>query len=92
MNVIIGVSLIVFVIACLTIYHNTNAFEPRQRVVYIVLGMVFMYLLTTIICSIKSKGIHIDKEHAIDETLKVAKMLFTPVNGIIILASLRKFI
>lgn len=30
------ISAIIFIISCVTIYHNTNSFEPVQRVVYII--------------------------------------------------------
>ena len=89
MTVITIVAIIIFAIACITIYHNTNSFEPTQRVIYIVVGMAVMYLLTTILCSIKQGVIRVDNQQAINETLNVVKMIFTPINGIIILASLR---
>ena len=86
------IAVIIFIISCVTIYHNTNSFEPKQRIIYIILGMVVMYFITTIICNIKSSGIKIDNKEAINQTLKVVKMIFTPINGMIILASLRQFI
>ena len=92
MTVIIIIALIILVISCITIYHNTNSFEPKQRCMYIVIGMLVMYLITTIICSIKSSGIKVENPKAISETLNVIKMIFTPINGMVILGTLRKSI
>lgn len=34
---VIGIiSFIIFVISCVTIYHNTNSYEPSKRIVYII--------------------------------------------------------
>ena len=92
MAIITMIAAVIFIISCITIYHNTNSFEPKQRVIYIALGMAVMYLLTTLICSIKSSGIRVENQEAINQTLNVIKMIFTPINGIIILASLRQLI
>ncbi|MCI9365942.1 MAG: hypothetical protein HFJ54_05180 [Clostridia bacterium] len=30
------IAFVIFIIAFVTIYHNTNSFEPKQRIIYIV--------------------------------------------------------
>ena len=88
MIVIKIVAIIVFIISCVTIYHNTNSFEPKKRILYILVGMAAMYGITCIICTIKSDGIKTTNQAAINDTLGVIKMLFTPINAIILLAPL----
>lgn len=88
MTIIIIIALAIFVIASTTIYHNTNSFQPRQRIIAIVISMVIMYLVTSLICIIKSKGITVQNKNAINDTLNVVKMIFTPINAMIVVAPL----
>ncbi len=88
MTIIKLIALIIFIISCVTIYHNTNSFEPKKRILYIVVGMLIMYGLTCILCVLKSNGIKINNTEAINNTLGVIKMIFTPINAIILLAPL----
>lgn len=41
---------------------------------------------------IDTKGIQVQNEKAIDETVGVIKMIFTPINAMIALSSIRKYI
>ncbi|MDE5830388.1 MAG: hypothetical protein K2H53_01535 [Clostridia bacterium] len=36
-TVVKGIALVIFAISCVTIYHNTNSYEPSKRVIYIIL-------------------------------------------------------
>lgn len=47
-----------------------------------------MYGITSIICDIKSNGITVQNQDAINETIGVIKIIFTPINALIILAPL----
>ena len=41
------IALLIFAISCVTIYHNTNAYEPKYRVAYIIIrnnSNVFYYI------------------------------------------------
>lgn len=88
MIVIRLIALIIFVISCVTIYHNTNSFGTNKRILYIVIGMLVMFGITSIICAIKSSGIKVNNQDAINDTLGVIKMIFTPINALIFLAPL----
>lgn len=83
MTVIKIVAFIIFVISCVTIYHNTNAFEPIKRIIFIILGLFIMYVITSIICSIKTSGLVIESEGALKETINVIKIIFVPINAMI---------
>ena len=83
MTVIRIIAFVIFVISCVTIYHNTNSFEPIKRIIYIALGMVLMYLITTVICNIKISGITVENDEALKETVNVMKIIFVPINAMI---------
>ncbi len=83
-----AISFIIFIISCITVYHNTNSYEPKNRIIYIVIGTLAIYFLTSIICNIKAKGIVVQNEQAINDVISVIKAIFTPINSIIILSTL----
>lgn len=86
MTIIKIIAFIILCISCVTIYHNTNSYEPKNRIIYIIIGMVIMYGITSIMCAMKSNGIKVDNADAINDTLGVIKMIFTPINAMILLA------
>lgn len=88
MTLIKVISFIIFVISCVAIYHNTNSYEPKKRILYIVVGMLVMYGITSIICSIDIKGVEVQNVQALEDTLNVMKWIFTPINALVALTSL----
>ncbi len=36
-SVVQAIALIIFAISCVAVYHNTNAYEPKQRIIYIII-------------------------------------------------------
>lgn len=87
-TVIKAIAFIIFIISCITVYHNTNSYEPKSRIIYIVIGTLVIYFLTSIICNIETKGIIVENEQAINDVKSVIKAIFTPINSIIILSTL----
>lgn len=47
-----------------------------------------MYFITAAICSMGTKGISIKSEEALNDTVTVMKLIFTPINALIILSTL----
>ena len=75
MTVIKIIALIILGVSCVTIYHNTNSFEPKKRIIYIINGMVIMYGLTCILCALNSNGIKTNNTDAIKQTLTITNIL-----------------
>ncbi len=88
MTIIKIIAFVIFVISCVTIYHNTNAFEPIKRIIYILVGMAVMYVITTVICSVKTSGMIVENEAALKETVNVMKIIFIPINAMIGLSAI----
>ncbi len=43
MNIIVTskiIAFVIFVISCIAIYHNTNSFKPKERIIYIAVRYV----------------------------------------------------
>ena len=88
MDFIKVIALIVFAISCMTIYHSTNSFEPRKRIIYIIIGMAIMFGIVSIMCAMKSDLIKTTDETLINNALTVIKIFITPINAIILLVPL----
>jgi len=85
------IAFIIFGISFVTIYHNTNSYEPSKRIIYIIVGTLIMYLLTSMIFGLDTKGIDVKNEAAVNDTLKLMgamKLIFTPINSMVLLASI----
>ena len=47
-----------------------------------------MYIVTSIICAIGSNGIEIENEERLKQTTSVVKLIFTPINALMLLTVL----
>ena len=83
-TVIKFIALLVFAISCITIYHNTNSYEPSKRVLYIIIGTIVMYGITSAICNMNTEGMVVKSEAALKDTVTVMKLIFTPINSMVV--------
>ena len=90
MTVIRLIAFAIFIISCIVIYHNTNSFEPKRRIIYIAVGMVIMYIITIIICNIATSKIEPIYKDILKDILHVIKIIFTPVNAMIVVSLIGK--
>lgn len=88
MTVLKIIAFIVFAISCVVIYKNTNSYEPYKRVIYIVVGTIVMYIVTSIVCGIAVGGIVVKSEKALEDTMLIMKLIYTPINAMIVLGTL----
>lgn len=88
MTVIKIIAFVIFVIACIAIYHNTNSYEPKKRILFIVVGMALMYGITSLMCTTNINGVQIKSGQALEDTVSVMKWIFTPINALIALCSI----
>lgn len=88
MTVIKIIAFVVFAISCAVIYHNTNSYEPAKRIGYIVIATIIMYIVTSIVGNIATSGINVKSELALKDALLAMELLFTPINSMIVFASL----
>lgn len=86
------IAFIIFVIACVAIYHNTNSFEPAKRIGYIIVGTFIMYLISIAISGLNTADITVTNQSAIHDVKivieTIAKFIFTPINAMLVLSVL----
>lgn len=88
MTVIKAIAFAIFIVACIAIYHNTNSYEPKKRILFIVVGMALMYGITSLMCTTNINGVQVKNGQALEDTVSVMKWIFTPINALIALCSI----
>lgn len=88
MEVLKAIAFVIFAVSCVVIYKNTNSYEPYKRVIYIVVGTIAMYIVTSVVCGIAVGGIAVKSEKALEDTMLIMKLIYTPINSMIVLGTL----
>ena len=77
MFLILIVSIIMYIVATISIYHNIYNFEKTNKIKIIIIGYIAIFIITVIICSISSSNINTNFNY-----LKIAKttaiLIFSP--------------
>ena len=77
---------ILFVVYIIWSWRSTEEFEtPIMRILYIVIGTAFIIFVNLILFYISKIGITYPKEEMIGETRKIILLIFTPINGFVVL-------
>lgn len=82
MFIISIISIIIYLIAALTIWTNIYEFEKEKKIKFIISGIAIIFIITWIIVLISSGGIQVESSY-----LKIAKttslLIFAPINTIL---------
>lgn len=89
MPIIILFILILNVVSILLMYRSLNAREPKEKLLFIVIGTALMYVLTSTVYWISTRNIEITEVSDLGKDLII--FLFVPINGIIVLPLFARF-
>lgn len=77
---------ILFVFFIVWSWNSTKQFEtPLYRIIFLIIGTVFVTLVTLILFQISKSGVNYPKEEMIGEVRKIILLIFVPINGFILL-------
>ncbi len=85
---IIFFAILLNVVAIVLLYHCLPDLEKKEKIIFIVVGIAVMYILTSIIYWISSKGVEV--QEVSERAKNMITFIFVPLNGIIILPILAK--
>lgn len=85
MPLMVVVSIILYAIGMVIVYHNVPAFEKAQKIRFIIIGMVITFILTCILCNITAGKIEGYPKELVNTTRNIAILLFSPINLIILI-------
>ena len=83
MFVIILFILILNIVSILLMYRSLNDRTPKEKLIYIAMGIAIMYILTSIVYWISTRNIEMTQVSDLGKDLII--FLFVPINGIIVL-------
>ena len=75
--------LILNIVSILLMYRSLNDRTPKEKYIYIAMGIAIMYVLTSIVYWISTRNIEISEVSDLGKDLII--FLFVPINGIIVL-------
>ncbi len=85
MAVILIIIAILFLVLLGWSWNSLGSIDKKEKIKYIIIGLVLTYLLTFIIYAISKIGIQYDNKEAMKMIRTVFVLLFTIVNGYILL-------
>lgn len=91
MFLILVISLIIYIIGVIAIYHNMYSVDKSKKIQFIMVGFLVILLLTMLLVFISSNNINIENREYksysqyISTTKTMSILLFAPINSIIVL-------
>lgn len=85
MELIILISVIIYIIGILVVYHNVPAFEKDKKFKFIAIGVAITIILTMIICAFTTSAIKGYQKELIDITRNTAILIFSPINLVLLI-------
>ena len=90
MAIIIIVSIIVFVILITWCWHNLGKLEINKKIVYIIIGLILMFVITSIVFGISKNNIEYQNNEIKDAIANILTLIFTGLNGLIVMPYIAK--
>lgn len=85
MTVILIIMLVMFLVLIGWMWTSLGNIEKKTKVIYMIIGLIMIYIITFIIYNISKIGINYESKEVMKEIRNIYVILFTIVNGYIIL-------
>lgn len=82
MLLILTISIIIYIIAGVMVYHNMYNYDKPSKIKLIIIGFIITFIITVIICFISTSGIDANVKQ-ISVVRNAAILIFAPINAII---------
>lgn len=90
MALIIIVSIILYAVASVTIYHGLYHYEKKQKIVITLAGCILLLVVTIIACFISSSNLPVENKEYVAIARNTSILLLAPIYCLIILPVLAK--
>lgn len=74
------ISIIIYIIATLMMYHNLYNYDKNNKIKLIIFGFIITFIITVIICNISSNGLNTNSKH-LSIVKRASILLFSPINA-----------
>lgn len=81
---IVIITIILYIVLAAFTLHNLNFItDNKNKIAYIVVGLIIMFIVTLIIFNISASGVKYENNNMLDNVRSMLLAVFVPVNGII---------
>lgn len=87
---IIIVVIALFIVLVGFTWYRLEAFEGMERVIFCAAGILVCWLITSILFSLSARGMNYITDEVRHEVSKILVMVFTPINGIVLMPYIAK--
>ena len=85
------IMVILYIVLILWVWNNTKDYDDKkERIIFIVLGIIILMIVTFILFSISRIGIQYPSKDVLKQVRKVSLLLFVPLNGFVSLPHIAK--
>lgn len=83
--------IILFIVLFIWTWNSLGENEKKQKVLYIVIGSIVVYIITKIILAISASSVVYPNEEIAKQVGNILASIFTPINGFILLPQIAKW-
>lgn len=92
MDLVITISIIIYLINIAWTWKSLGDLSKSKKVTFIVIGLIAIYIITTIVFFISQNGVQYENEESIGTIKNVLVAIFAGINGIILLPQMAKIL
>lgn len=92
MPVIITIIIAIFLILISWIWHNLGSIDKTKKVITIIIALILMYVITLILFNISKSDLNYNKEEDMLAVRNILVLLFTSINGMIVMPFVAKIL
>ena len=92
MAFIIIIAIIVYLILLAWTWHSLGDIEKNKKIIFIIIGLIIMYIITLIVFQISKSGVVYQKVEMQKDIQNILVMIFTGINGIIVMPQIARIL
>ena len=90
MTIIVIIAIVIYAILVTWCWHNLGRIEKSKKIIYIIIGMIIIFIITNIVYSISKADVSYPEEKIECTVRNTLLLVFTALNGLIVMPYIAK--
>ena len=90
MTIIVIIAIVIYAILVTWCWHNLGRIEKSKKIIYIIIGMIIIFIITNIVYSISKADVSYPEEQIEGTVRNTLLLVFTALNGLIVVPYIAK--
>ena len=90
MTIIVIIAIVIYAILVTWCWHNFDNNEKNKKIIYIIIGMIIIFIITNIVYSISKADVSYPEEQIEGTVRNTLLLVFTALNGLIVMPYIAK--